>query len=130
MTENSGNNEDQLVKKQELLKKEIISKDYDPNKFLQFCLYQKENGDDMNNWTYDELKQCVERFIEGEESEKLKKEKSEKNNLENNKEKDVIIISNGNQNEIKMKSKINQTIQIKKLIKIKQMIQLKKNKIS
>ena len=104
MTENSGNNEDQLVKKQELLKKEIISKDYDPNKFLQFCLYQKENGDDMNNWTYDELKQCVERFIEGEESEKLKKEKSEKDNLENNKEKDVIIISNGNQNETKGES--------------------------
>ena len=104
MTENSGNNEDQLVKKQELLKKEIVSKDYEPNKFLQFCLYQKENGDDMNNWTYDELKQCVERFIEGEESEKLKKEKSEKNNLENNKEKDVIIISNGNQNETKGES--------------------------
>ena len=102
MTENSGNNEDQLVKKQELLKKEIVSKDYDPNKFLQFCLYQKENGDDMNNWTYEELKECVERFIEGEESEKIKrekeKEKSEKNNLENNKEKNNIIISNENQN--------------------------------
>ena len=89
MAENSKNNENQLVKKQELLKKEIVSKNYDPNKFLQFCLYQKENGDDMNNWTYDELKECVERFIEGEESQKL-----EQNNLEKNKEKNAITISN------------------------------------
>ena len=101
MNEKSENNEDQLVKKQELLKKEIVSKNYDPNKFLQFCLYQKENGDDMNNWTYDELKGCVERFIEEEESEKLKMEQSEKNNLEENKEKDIIIISNENLNETK-----------------------------
>ena len=86
MKDNLENNEDQLAQKQELLKNEIVSKNYDPNKFLQFCLYQKENGDDMNNWTFDELKKCVEKFIE---TQKLETEK----NIENTKNKESKDIS-------------------------------------
>ena len=48
--------------KQEYLKAEIIGKNLDQNKFLDFCLSQKENGDDLNNWTFDELKICVKNF--------------------------------------------------------------------
>ena len=56
--------EDQLVQKQELLKTEILDKNYDQTKFLDYCISQKENGDDLNNWTIEELKTCVSNFQE------------------------------------------------------------------
>ena len=63
MTENKEENiQDQLSLKQELLKNEIIAKNYDGQKFLEYCINLKENGDDMNNWTYEELKLVVENF--------------------------------------------------------------------
>ena len=73
MTENIENNQDQLSLKQELLKNEIIAKNYDGQKFLEYCINLKENGDDMNNWTYEELKLVVENFKADYD---LKKEKS------------------------------------------------------
>ena len=54
--------QDLLHLKQEYLKAEIIGKNLDQNKFLDFCLSQKENGDDLNNWAFDELKICVHNF--------------------------------------------------------------------
>ena len=58
--------EDQLQLKQNLLKAEILDKNYNQTKFLQYCQSQKENGDDLNNWTFEELKACVENFQESE----------------------------------------------------------------
>ena len=55
---------DQLQLKQELLKSEILDKNLDQMKFLQYCISQKENGDDLNNWTMEELKTCVLNFQE------------------------------------------------------------------
>ena len=55
---------DQLQLKQQLLKSEILDKNYDQVKFLKYCISQKENGDDLNNWTFDELKTCVNNFQE------------------------------------------------------------------
>ena len=105
MDENPENKENQLLLKQELLKNQIVSKNYDPSKFLQFCLYQKENGDDMNNWTYEELKQCVEKFIESEkqkeENNLKKKDKDSKNNSEKSSELSNKDNLNKNKNEIK-----------------------------
>ena len=54
--------QDELQLKQEYLKNEIIGKNLDQNKFLDFCISQKENGDDLNNWTFEELRQCVKNF--------------------------------------------------------------------
>ena len=63
MSENKEENiQDQLSLKQELLKNEIIAKNYDGQQFLEYCINLKENGDDMNNWTYEELKLVVENF--------------------------------------------------------------------
>jgi hypothetical protein len=45
-----------LILKQELLKTEIIGKNYDKELFLEYCISQKENGDDLNSWNIDELK--------------------------------------------------------------------------
>ena len=56
--------QDQLKMKQQFLQKEILEKKYDQNKFLQFCTSQRENGDDLNNWTFEELKTVVTNFQE------------------------------------------------------------------
>ena len=63
MSENDEDNQDQLSLKQELLKAEIIAKNYDGQEFLKYCIKLRENGDDMNNWTYEELKLVVQNFI-------------------------------------------------------------------
>ena len=64
--------EDQLLLKQNLLQAEILEKNYDQDDFLNYCTSQKENGDDLNNWTYEELKTCVKNFQEN-----VKKKESE-----------------------------------------------------
>ena len=55
--------EDEISKKQNLLSTEIINKNYSQNEFINFCLSKKENGDDLNSWTYDELLGVVHEFI-------------------------------------------------------------------
>ena len=42
-------NEDEFQKKQDLLKNEIIDKNYDKTAFINFCMNKKKNGDDLNN---------------------------------------------------------------------------------
>ena len=96
MSENCENTQDQLSLKQELLKNEIIAKNYDGQKFLEYCINLKENGDDMNNWTYDELKLVVEKFKADyyNKTEKPKEQIKKEINKENkkNKEDDNIEI--------------------------------------
>ena len=57
------NNENLTLKKQELLKKEIIDNKNDKAAFLDFCLSKKENGDDFENWTLEELVDVVNQFV-------------------------------------------------------------------
>ena len=56
--------EELLHLKQAYLKSEILDKNLDQNKFLDFCISQKENGEDLNNWSFDELKILVQNFNE------------------------------------------------------------------
>ena len=56
-------NEDEFQKKQSLLQKEIIDKSFDKTAFINFCMSKKDNGDDLNNWTYDELSEIVQEFV-------------------------------------------------------------------
>ena len=81
---------DQLQLKQELLQAEILEKNYDQMEFLQYCTSQKENGDDLNNWTYDELKTCVLNF---QESVQKKESESKKTSSLN------FFLSNAKQNQ-------------------------------
>ena len=78
MSENNEDTQDQLYLKQELLRSEIIAKNYDGQKFLEYCVNLKENGDDMNNWTYDELKSVVENFKGDYDLKKEKKRRTKK----------------------------------------------------
>ena len=54
---------DDFGKKQNLLQTEIIDKNYDKTAFINFCLSKKENGDDLNNWTTEELTEIVREFV-------------------------------------------------------------------
>ena len=81
MSENNEDTQDQLYLKQELLRSEIIAKNYDGQKFLEYCVNLKENGDDMNNWTYDELKSVVENFKGDYDLKKEKKEEQKKKEI-------------------------------------------------
>ena len=54
--------EDEIREKQTFLKEEIINKNYDATSFINFCRSKKESGDDINSWTWDELKEIVNEF--------------------------------------------------------------------
>ena len=55
-------NYNELEKKKELLKNEIVEKNIDQNSFINYCMSKKQNGDDLNNWTLDELKEVIIEF--------------------------------------------------------------------
>ena len=56
--------EKELEEKKQYLTEEIINKGFNTNDFLNFSLSKKENGDDLINWSFDELKNCVKEFQE------------------------------------------------------------------
>ena len=80
----------EIQAKQSLLQTEIIEKNLDKGSFINFCLSKKENGDDLNNWTFAELQQIVKEFVssqnvnqnqiveKGTEGEEINKENLEK----------------------------------------------------
>lgn len=51
-----------ILKKQELLKNEILDNNFDKEAFVDFCINKKENGDDLNSWTYDEITEIIKEF--------------------------------------------------------------------
>ena len=75
--------DEELHLKQSYLKSEIIDKNIDQEKFLDYCMKIKENGDDINNWTFDELKKCVADFNEllKQESEQIKEKENQFSSL-------------------------------------------------
>ena len=92
--------QDQLQLKQNLLQVEILEKNYDQMEFLNYCTSQKENGDDLNNWTYDELKTCVTNF---QENVKKKESESKKSSLN-------FFLSTAKQNQPQIQQQPNQNI--------------------
>ena len=80
----------EIQAKQSLLQTEIIEKNLDKGSFINFCLSKKENGDDLNNWTFAELQEIVKEFVssqtvgqnqvveKGAEGEEINKENLEK----------------------------------------------------
>ena len=53
---------DQTREKQVYLKTEILLKGYDPNSFAEYLSTKREDGDDIETWTLDELKTIVLEF--------------------------------------------------------------------
>ena len=57
--------EQDIETKQNLIKSTIIDKNYDKNAFFNFCMNKKkEGGDDLANWTIEELNSVINEFIE------------------------------------------------------------------
>ena len=57
--------EQDIEMKQNLIKSTIIDKNYDKNAFLNFCMNKKkEGGDDLANWTIEELNSTINEFCE------------------------------------------------------------------
>ena len=57
--------EQDIETKQQLIKSTIIDKNYDKNAFFNFCMQKKqEGGDDLANWTLDELNDAIKEFTE------------------------------------------------------------------
>ena len=53
---------EELKQKKYLLQEEINDKGYDTTNFINFCITEKEDGDDLNNWTLEELKKIIAKF--------------------------------------------------------------------
>ena len=87
---------DDIIEKQKLIKESILDKQYDKDQFFSYCMKTKpKNGDNLKNWTLEELKIIINNFI-GEQNkyyinakndmaEKIKIEEINiSNNMENN----------------------------------------------
>ena len=90
MEENDKNEEqdEELELKRNLLQKEIIEGNYNKEQFIDYCLALKPYGDDISQWTYEELKSTVNSFISYHKQEELKEKQEEQiinqYNIQNN----------------------------------------------
>ena len=57
----------ELDQKRTLFKEQILDKQYDKEKFIQFLQAKKSGGEDLSLWTYDELREIIEEFKKVEE---------------------------------------------------------------
>ena len=96
MEVNEINNE--LSQKQKYLREEIMEKQYNIDEFSEYISKSKENGLELNNWTFDELKEAVQNYKNQKEEEKNKEEEEEKmkENIEKEEE-NKIRTSSGSQ---------------------------------
>ena len=76
----------EIEEKQKYLVNEIMNQNYDPQRFSDYISNFKENGTDLNNWTFAELKEIVASF--------KNIENSAPNNNEENIEKEVENVRN------------------------------------
>ncbi len=54
-----------ILEKQKLIKENILDKHYDKDQFFAYCMKKKpENGDNLKNWTTEELTSTINNFIE------------------------------------------------------------------
>jgi len=106
--------EDEINRKKDLLQKEIVDKNYDKTQFINFCLSKKENGDDLNEYTYEELSSFVKEFVSSQQS-SLKEDKKEDDKMktENIEKKEEILKAKENK---ESKNLVTKTIKCKKLV--------------
>ena len=68
---------DELTRKKELLQREIVNGNYNKDQFIDYCLALKPFGDDLSQWSYDELKSAVNSFISYHQQEDLKEKQEQ-----------------------------------------------------
>ena len=75
--EQNEEQDEELELKRNLLQKEIIDGNYNKEQFIDYCLALKPYGDDISQWTYEELKSTVNSFIAYHKQEELKEQQEE-----------------------------------------------------
>ena len=84
-----------IEEKQNYLRENILEKNYDTNSFIEFLKEKKEDGDDIQNWSFPDLKQVVKEFISLQDN----------NNTNNNNDDQINNnIENENENEAKIEN--------------------------
>ena len=72
-----------LAMKKELLQREIVNGYYNKDQFIDYCLALKPYGDDLSQWSYEELKSAVNSFISYHQQEDLKEKEEQQIKNEN-----------------------------------------------
>ena len=96
--ENKENNDEVKIKleKQNLMREEIINKGYDSIKFIEYLVQCKgEGGENINNWSINDLKNAIKDFIylsDNTKKEIKKQDESNPSKEEQNKEENEINI--------------------------------------
>ena len=75
--------DEELELKRNLLQKEIVEGNYNKEQFIDYCLALKPYGDDISQWTYEELKSTVNSFISYHKQEEIKEKQEEQIKKEN-----------------------------------------------
>ena len=73
-----------LIEKQNLIKSTIIENNYDKNLFFTYCMNREgSKGDDLSNWTIEELKEVINSFRKEQDEKILHQNTKEKEYKEN-----------------------------------------------
>ena len=72
-----------LAMKKELLQREIVNGYYNKDQFIDYCVALKPYGDDLSQWSYEELKSAVNSFISYHQQEDLKEKEEQQIKNEN-----------------------------------------------
>ena len=82
----------EIEEKQKYLINEIMNQNYDPQRFSDYISNSKENGTELNNWTFEELKEIVISFKRNEDAGLINNEENIEKEVEN--VKNSFILSN------------------------------------
>ena len=91
-------NNNDIEEKQKYLVEEIMNKNYDAEKFSEYISNLKENGTDLNNWTFDELKDVVSSFKNQVNSNQLNNEENIEKGVENVRNSFILVGKEQNMN--------------------------------
>ena len=90
---------EEIQEKQNYLVQEIMNQNYDTEKFSEYMSSLKENGTDLNNWTFEELKNVVTSFKNQDKLGELNDENNLEKEVENVKNSFILQLSK-NENDI------------------------------
>ena len=91
-------NNDEIEEKQKYLIDEIKNKNYDTELFSDYISKLKENGTDLNNWTFEELKNVVSSFKNKVNSNQLNNEENIEKEVENVRNSFILVGTEKNMN--------------------------------
>ncbi len=103
-------NKNDLQEKINLIEKEIINRNLNKNLFIDYCSTKKNFGDDLSQWSLEELQSTINEYVQY-HSDEINNNKIE-NNIENNKK---LIENINNLQNTQIKNKEIKEIKCKKL---------------